>query len=57
MEVVFHEDEGDNAHLVYPGGTLEERQEPQPVMTIGKDILPVIPPAGDMIDGILVLDP
>jgi len=26
-------------------------------MIIGKDILPVIPPAGDMIDGILVLDP
>jgi hypothetical protein len=28
-----------------------------PVMIIGKDILPVIPPAGDMIDGILMLDP
>jgi hypothetical protein len=39
------------------GRALEDRDEPPPVMIISKDILPVIPPAGDMIDGILVLDP
>jgi hypothetical protein len=39
------------------GRTPEERYQPQPVMVIGKDILPVIPPAGDMIDGIPVTGP
>ena len=57
VEMVPHEHKGRHEHLVYLRRPLQEGDELPSIVIVREDILLCVPPAGNVVNGILVLYP